>query len=278
MIIARGSSLEEDLAYADQRRRANEFLAEVELEYRLHDVRINPRLIGDFHSSHHINFTDPDQYATIPFIAQSLLKAPKLKKISIELHKLTEEFVTKSVNLPEWLEIRIEPGRVNTDDDSSWGMIDPVENPDFSMLGKFKGLTNVSIWDIKNNVYNDSLEKALYGLPQLKRLALNINNMDKIPEPILRMKDLRYLDLSWSKISEIPKGISNLENLEYLAIVNHNKPYLHDIRKLGSLPKLNELHVYMGPYFPYGKTRIITHKPAHFDLLTMAIPKFNFIR
>lgn len=75
----------------------------------------------------------------------------------------------------------------------------------------------------------------------LEELYLSHNNLKKIPESILHVKNLKVLKMNHNKLEVLPEAIGDLERLEWL-ILNNNK-----IKKLpesiGKLKLLEEFHL-----------------------------------
>ncbi len=193
-----------------------DYLAAVELEYRIHDFVISPGLPGNIFYNGIVNLKKGD----LPFLSQTMLKSPVLSSLNIDIDALTEDFVSKSIILPDWVSIDIRLGE--------------DEYPDYSMLGKFQAITNLDM------VYNEEVGIQLAKLKNLKVLYLDMQGSDKIPEFIFHL-DLTHLSLLDINIEVLPKEIANLKNLQYIKLIGD--PTLQDITSLASLNKLKTVFI-----------------------------------
>ncbi|KAH3666524.1 hypothetical protein OGAPHI_003521 [Ogataea philodendri] len=67
-----------------------------------------------------------------------------------------------------------------------------------------------------------SISPKLFHYGFLRRLYLNGNNLQHIPDAILKLKSLRVLDLSFNKLTEVPSELGMLFNLKYLYLFGNN--------------------------------------------------------
>lgn len=99
---------------------------------------------------------------------------------------------------------------------------------DLSLNGLLKGIKKPELANLMN---------IISQLTQLRWLDLSCNNMEEMPESLIKLKQLNWLDLSNNKFTSLPKSLGQIEQLESLDLSNNQLTKLPE--SLGDLRKLH---------------------------------------
>uniref|UniRef100_A0A9I9DU25 NB-ARC domain-containing protein n=1 Tax=Cucumis melo TaxID=3656 RepID=A0A9I9DU25_CUCME len=115
------------------------------------------------------------------------------------------------------------------------------------------------LYEKKNTVDRETLDKLFSSFPRLRVLGLHDSKISTVPDSIEKLTDLRYLDLSENDIESLPNSITKLQNLQTLKLT--------ECHKLKELPRNTKKLVNLR-HLAFDHCIQITHMPEGMEKLT----------